>query len=153
MCVRSRTLALRGTNGPSTKRVASGSFCRCRLDRALVTAEWSSRFLLATVKHLNGATSNHCPLFLRWRESVRQRLATDDKIFRYELMWESHDHFRPFIGDTWTAEGQAMTMGQLQQKLSRVSGSLENWSRDTFAMSRGRFDNSRIGLICLELIQ
>jgi hypothetical protein len=47
-------------------------------------------------------------------------------------MWESHDQFKPLIGDTWAAQGQATTMGELQQKLARVSSSLDEWSTNTF---------------------
>jgi hypothetical protein len=125
-------LGFEGHEWTFEKRVAGGSVCRCRLDRALATADWSSRFPLASVRHLNGASSDHSPLLLRWRENTRQRRNTDDKIFRYEIMWESHDQFKPFIGDTWAAQGQATTMGELKQKLASVSSSLDVWSKNTF---------------------
>ena len=57
-------LGLEGKRWTFEKRVAGGSFCRVRLDRALATASWSSRFPLAMVRHLTGVTSNHCPILL-----------------------------------------------------------------------------------------
>ncbi|XP_071680036.1 uncharacterized protein [Lolium perenne] len=47
-------------------------------------------------------------------------------------MWVKHDQFKPFLDESWQAEGKAVSMQQLQQKLSRISGSLESWGRDTF---------------------
>jgi hypothetical protein len=114
------------------KRVVGESCCRVRLDRALATAPWSERFPLATVSHLTGVASDHGPILLRWREFTSQRRSTNDKIFWHELMWEKHDDFKPFLEESWQAEGKATTMGQLREKLTHVSGSLDRWGRDTF---------------------
>jgi hypothetical protein len=48
------------------KKVAGGSFCRVRLDRALAYSEWSARFSTAMVRHLMSAASDHGPIELRW---------------------------------------------------------------------------------------
>jgi hypothetical protein len=80
-------LGYKGNSWTFKNRVVGGSFCRVRLDRALATAPWSDRFPLASLRHLTGESSDHCPIFLRWRESARQRRSTEDKIFKYELMW------------------------------------------------------------------
>jgi hypothetical protein len=55
-----------------------------------------------------------------------------DKIFRYELMWESHEQFKPHLDEVWQAKGKAGSMTQLQAKLARVSGSLGEWGHGTF---------------------
>lgn len=114
------------------KCVVGGSFCRVRLDRDLATAAWSGLFPLARVSHLTGVASDHCPIMLRWKETANERRRTDDKIFRYEVMWESHENFKLFLNDVWKADGKAETMGQLQQKLTKVSGSLGGWGKTTF---------------------
>ena len=53
-----------GNNWTFEKCVVGGSFCRVRLDTALATAPWSSRFLMSIVRHLTGTTSDHCPILL-----------------------------------------------------------------------------------------
>jgi hypothetical protein len=102
----------------------------------VATTPWSERFPLATIRHLTGATFDHCPIFLRWKESARQRRATEDKIFRYELMWKKHESFKPFLDDKWQEGGKATTIQQLKGKLDRVSGSLEHWGSNTFGHVR-----------------
>jgi hypothetical protein len=47
-------------------------------------------------------------------------------------MWESHEQFKPHLGEVWQGEGKAMSMQMLKDKLTRVSGSLETWGRSTF---------------------
>jgi hypothetical protein len=118
-------LGYEGNSWTYEKRVAGGGFCKVRLDRALATSQWSDIFPLATLSHLNGASSDHCPIMLRWRESARQRRITEDKIFRYEIMWESHEELKPHLIDVWQEEGKATSMSQLKDKLTKVSGSLE----------------------------
>jgi hypothetical protein len=121
-----------GNSWTYEKRVAGGSLCRVRLDRAVASAPWSTRFPMAIVSHLTGVNLDHFPIFLRWRESARQRRSTESKIFRYELMWEKHADFKPFLSNTWEERGKATSMQQLHQKLTDVSGSLENWGKTTF---------------------
>jgi hypothetical protein len=71
-------------------------------------------------------------ILLRWKEYERQCKVIGEKIFRYEVMWEHHEQFKPFLDDVWQAEGKATTMDQLQRKHARVSGSLDTWGRYTF---------------------
>jgi hypothetical protein len=49
------------------KRVAGGSFCRVRLDRALASPEWSATNPDAAMENLLAAASDHGPIRLRWR--------------------------------------------------------------------------------------
>ncbi|XP_071677059.1 uncharacterized protein [Lolium perenne] len=98
----------------------------------MATLAWSERFRTASLRHLMGVSSDHSPIFLRWRESARERRIIEEKIFRYELMWEKHENFRPHLEEVWDAEGQARSMGDLQQKLERVSKSHDSWGRHTF---------------------
>jgi hypothetical protein len=47
-------------------------------------------------------------------------------------MWENHNQFKSFLDDVWQAEGKASNMIQLQAKLIRVLGSLNDWGKNTF---------------------
>ncbi|XP_071685015.1 uncharacterized protein [Lolium perenne] len=125
-------LGYEGRSWTYEKRVVGGSFCRVRLDRALATTPWSARFPLARVSHLTGGTSDHGPILLWWRETEKQQRVTQDKIFRYEVIWEGHEQFKPFLVDARQAEGKAEAMRELKQKLTRVSGFLGSWERSIF---------------------
>jgi endonuclease/exonuclease/phosphatase family metal-dependent hydrolase len=46
------------------KKVAGGSYCRVRLDRALATGEWCTWFPSATVRHHSAGASDHSPIVL-----------------------------------------------------------------------------------------
>jgi hypothetical protein len=87
-------LGYRGVPWTFEKKVAGSSYCRTRLDQALATPTWCTRFPLANVQHLAMvATSDHLPLLLRFDSSDRQAKPADSKLFRYEVMWESHKEF------------------------------------------------------------
>ena len=79
-------LGYKGNFWTFEKKVTGGTHTRCRLDRALVNASWLARFLLASVKHLTGVTSDHEPLLL---EREVGHVAQFQKTFRYETMWET----------------------------------------------------------------
>jgi hypothetical protein len=139
-------LGYEGRSWTFEKKVAGGVFCRVRLDRALATVPWSARFPMATVTHLTGVTSDHGPILLRWRETTSQRRSMGDKLFRYEMMWEKHEDFQPFLKDAWTSEGKAETMSQLKEKLHRMSGSLCTWGRTTFGSIQGEIRQLQLRL-------
>ena len=93
-------LGYEGRSWTFEKRVAGGSYCRVRLDRALATADWCSRFSEARVSHLTGAVSDHGPILLRWEPDESDRRRKKKKIFRYEVMWESHEDFIAMLAQT-----------------------------------------------------
>jgi hypothetical protein len=84
------------------KKVRGGLYTRVRLDRGLATTSWWDRFPDAVVRHLTAAKSDHCPLLVVMERSERRRRHDDrPSQFSYELMWEAHDCFRPFIEERW----------------------------------------------------
>jgi hypothetical protein len=86
-------LGFEGRSWTFEKKVAGGSFCRVRLDRAFATSEWSSRFPLATVKNLTAQASYHAPILLTWRQQAGHNHRSAKRRFRYEVMWEDHESF------------------------------------------------------------
>jgi hypothetical protein len=46
------------------RRTVGGEFCQVRPDRALVSAEWSAQFPLATLHHLHTVKYDHSPILL-----------------------------------------------------------------------------------------
>lgn len=57
-------------------------------------------------------------------------------MFRYEVMWESHENFIPWMSNAWQEEEKAMTMCELQRKLAAVTRKLDGWGRTIFGHVR-----------------
>jgi len=131
-------LGYEGRSWTYERRVAGGSYCRVRLDRALATPEWSTRFPDAMVLHMTAAASDHGPILLKWKPARSRPKPKGKRPFRYELMWETHTDFVPWLTRTWQEEGKAQTLHELLQKLSSVTGKIEGWEGlclDMFALS------------------
>jgi hypothetical protein len=47
-------------------------------------------------------------------------------------MWEKHEQFKTHLEEKGKEKGKATTMKLLQEKLSNITGSLEQWRADTF---------------------
>ena len=58
-------LGYEGRRWTFEKKVVGGSYCRVRLDRALSTPEWNSRFPFATVRNMIATSSDHGPILLQ----------------------------------------------------------------------------------------
>jgi hypothetical protein len=130
-------LGYEGRSWTFEKRVAGGSFCRVRLDRTLATADWSSRFPDASVRHLAAAASDHGPILFQWRQSQRVQKHTEKtNLFRYEMMWETHDEFSPMMLQAWQNEGKAETVQELHNKLAAMAKGLSGWVKSVFGHVR-----------------
>jgi hypothetical protein len=71
--------------------------------------------------------SDHCPILLSLEEQSRQpQRRKEEKIFRYEIMWESHENFVSALDNAWKEHGKATTLVELQEKLVVVTGVLQN---------------------------
>jgi hypothetical protein len=128
-----RDLGYEGRSWNFEKRVAGGSFFRVRLDRALATTDWCSRFPLASVQNLTAVSFDHGPILLTWAQQVEAtREKKRNKLFKYEMMWESQIYFPQMMVQTWKDEGASVILPELQQKLTGVSGQLQSWGRHTF---------------------
>jgi hypothetical protein len=116
------------------KKVSSGSYCRVRLDRALVSGDWYLRFPLAAVQHLVVAASDHGFILLTWRraDNVQKKC----HCFRYEVMWEAHEAFTPSLAKSWQKYRATVRVKELQLKLKGVANHLGNWERQTFGQVR-----------------
>jgi hypothetical protein len=122
------------TGNPWTfeRKVAGGTYCRVRLDRALATPGWSALFPLAVLEHLTAAASDHSPILLRFEPAVRDKIP---RLFRYETMWESHAEFGSLMEQKWQGN-TCLSMHELENRLRDISGDLTAWGRDTFGSVR-----------------
>ena len=57
-------------------------------------------------------------------------------MFRYEVMWESHEDFSPWMFNAWQEEEKATTVQELQRKLTAVTRKLDSWGRTIFGHVR-----------------
>lgn len=72
------------------KKFSGGSFTRCRLDRALVSAEWLALFPLASLTHLTAAASDYAPILLELKEVAKGRFLPGNVMHSgnlYESVW------------------------------------------------------------------
>jgi hypothetical protein len=120
-----------------------------RLDRALATADWSTRFPLATVHHLTAVKSDHSPILLLNEMEAHNRRIGNDKLFRYELMWERHEEFQPMLTSAWSTEGRARSVGELNDKLRNTAGSILGWCSQSFGAVRTELRKMRSQLQAL----
>jgi hypothetical protein len=51
-------------------------------------------------------------------------------------MWETHTEFSPMMQQAWQDAGKAVTVHELQKKLTDVAGQLQGWGRGTFGHVR-----------------
>jgi hypothetical protein len=122
-----RDLGYEGRSWTSVKKVAGGSYCRVRLNRALESADWCSRFPVAMVKNLPAASSDHGPILLRWAPQPTSPRRSSKESLRYELMWETHTDFSPMVMQSWQNECKLTSVQELQQKLTQVAGHMQGW--------------------------
>lgn len=116
------------------KRIAGGSYARVRLDRALATASWVTRFPDASVTHLTSSTSDHGTILVQL-DGVQSH-ALPEKTFRYEVMWESHETWKDTITNSWNAASAGYGVGDFCDKLLTITSQLSSWRRDTFGSVR-----------------
>jgi hypothetical protein len=117
------------------RKIKQGEFCRVRLDRALASPEWSLMFPFATVRHLTAIKSDHSPiLLLNEMEAHNQRIA-NEKPFRYELMWERHEGFKPMLEEVWVST-RANSVEDLHVKLKTTASAILGWSTRSFGAVR-----------------
>lgn len=141
-------LGFQGSPWTFEKRVVGGSFCRSRLDRALASAEWMARYPLAELTHLTGVTSDHSPIFLCF-QPLDDR-ARKNHAFWYEVMWESHENFDPFLKQQWQERGVGPTAVEVKSTLKHIVGYLKTWDRRTFGNVKRQISqlNGELARLC-----
>jgi hypothetical protein len=124
------------------KRVAGGSYCRTHLDRALATLSWSARYPLAELHHLSAASLDHSPILLLF-DGEQEQQQRRDHIFRYEVMWDSHEGFDPFLKQVWREGGKGTTTRRVRDKLTSLSQNLTSWNKRSFGNVRRQLKQLR----------
>ncbi|CAB4268750.1 unnamed protein product [Prunus armeniaca] len=104
---------------------------RIRLDRALATTDWCTRFPGTKVLHLNPTKSDHLPI----RITISKRMLSNTRhrnLFRFEEMWVQHENCMETIREEWLQPESGSAPRAVTEKLKRTRLRLLGWSRGIF---------------------
>jgi DNA repair exonuclease SbcCD ATPase subunit len=91
---------------------------------------------MATVTNMAATASDHGPILLCWRQHPGGSSVPKTKNrFHYEIMWESHKEFSPWLSEIWRRD-KALTLEELRQNLSTAAQGMTSWGRNTFGHVR-----------------
>ena len=99
---------------------------RERLDRALVTLEWTLLFPMARVFHKSTSVSDHSPLLLKFFEE--QKRSRKKNLFRFEAMWLKDSRCDHIVESAWKEGQRDAVMFPIVSCLNLCRGKLEEWN-------------------------
>ena len=114
-----------------SRRLVARGWVKERLDRALVSTNWSIMFPNVSLHHIATSTSDHCMLVLKAHRD-RQWRTRRKKLFRFESMWLRDEGCEEVVSEAWD---MALNMGGqhlFSQCLEECRQSLTAWNRNTF---------------------
>jgi len=141
-------LGFSGLPWTSDNKRGSQRNVKVRLDRAVASSSWMTRFESASVKHLVSPCSDHCPILLRPYND--DPITAKPRISRYEIMWERDESLGPEIEEAWKAAGSKTCLGDITRALKDVMASLKSWSREKFGSIRKGLESLRAKLEMLQ---
>lgn len=103
-----------------------GSPVSKRLDRFLVSTDWSDLFVDASVSHLPRISSDHCPLLLSLTPQERRR----DCCFHFEDIWLHYSASWQVVARAWSHNSRGSAFRRLSRSFHRTKEALRNWSRE-----------------------
>lgn len=122
---------------------------RERLDRALVSSDWSLLFPKARQFHKSKSVSDHRPLLLKFFEE--QKRGRHKKLFRFESMWLKDSRCEWIVTSTWN-EGLTDTSSHpIQACLNACRTKLEAWNWTVFGHVGKEIDRLQKHLEWLEV--
>jgi hypothetical protein len=86
-------------------------------------------------------------------EASNQRIA-NEKIFRYEVMWERYDDFKSTLKTAW-GSSRASNIDELQEKLQSTTIALTGWGSASFGAVRMELRELRRKLqgLCMDALR
>lgn len=94
-----------------------------KLDRFLVSPEWDLAYRSVMIFGLNRSFSDHSPLCLDTGDR-----APINRIFRYELCWNSRADFRQVVTNSWCLPVRSRcSIDVWKEKIKRLKKTLKGW--------------------------
>ncbi|KZV43061.1 hypothetical protein F511_04453 [Dorcoceras hygrometricum] len=106
-----------------------------RLDRLLISPNWSQFFNSFRVEHLNRYCSDHSPLLVNGFFLTKPKTS-----FRFQNMWVIHHGFLQTVRLNWNNPCQEVGLEGFAIKLKRLKAHLKWWNKAVFG---DIFDNLR----------
>lgn len=100
----------------------------CKLDRALVNAQWQSSFEESEATFLPTGSSDHSPCVVR----VLRRAEKRNHIFKFCDMWTRNDNFLNLVKEAWNTRVSGTPMFKVVRKLKQVKLNLKALHRTEY---------------------
>ena len=119
-----------------------------RLDRALATPEWSTRFGEMKVYHLVDSTSDHCALLVtdpktKHRPKVRR--------FHFEAHWTKREDCKAIIEASWGFRVDLSTPDGISENLRICAAELSRWNSTVYGQIPKKIQDNRNRLNALAI--
>ncbi|KAH7867105.1 hypothetical protein Vadar_028870 [Vaccinium darrowii] len=96
-----------------------------RLDRALASPSWRTKFSQATIEHVNVVGSDHSALMLHLNPTEIRKRAP----FRFDARWVLDEEVDSIIKNTWATPVPGSRLFKVHHKIKECRGSLLNWKK------------------------
>ena len=103
-----------------------------RLDRAVATNDWFSKFPDIEVYHLDATTSDHKALLIQ----PKGMECNQQKPFRFEQMWMAKQGCGATIEAVWKRDVEAVACNRVLKKIQNCREALMKWSKTSFGSVR-----------------
>ena len=118
-----------------------------RLDRAVVSYEWFSKFLGTRTHHVDSTTSDHKIL---WIERSDLDCAPRKRLFRFEEMWLGDKGCGEMVEGVWQISYEEAGNSRVIRKVENCGKALTKWSKDCFGNIKKQLEKKRRELTRLE---
>jgi hypothetical protein len=93
-----------------------------RLDRALVSSDWLTKFPNAKLRNILSSHSDHSPILLQCAPVIHQQYQHD---FRFENSWLLEDDIGEVVQEGWN-DGNGL---EIMHRLTHCADKLQRWGR------------------------
>ena len=100
---------------------------KLRLDRAVATKEWQTKFQLSTVSHLPPHASDHLPILVHVK-SIQRLQQKFKKGFKFEEAWLLWEDYGVVVKDAWNMVGGGESgLALIKEKIKFCGEEMQAW--------------------------
>lgn len=103
----------------------SNSRTMARLDRFLLSVNWSISYPNSRQEAVANTSSDHTPLIYTADTRFKKT-----KNFRFENFWLKSEKFKEFVRQTWQQMEGAATSADLNEKLGKLQSQIRDWTQE-----------------------